>query len=255
MSLYRLLVATALLMPAAAASESDLIAPTTAELLQRFVEDYAQDPMQSSLVFGLEVDGRRWHVISDASRQHVELRDGFPDQPLFYFTLSRELLERIDQGRISGLTAMAAETSEQVTPLDVLPANGFERPDDYDAVLRPLIFHFWTRGRPETVPLGREHSRVVHGAPGTVMYYADGFRSAVYNVPPNVGPDAAPTMTVPFPRILVVLQGTMNGIVGGEAFSIGSGEMVFLPPGVPAQVWNERDELLQMMFLMFGEGA
>lgn len=229
--------------------------PPVEDILLRFVHDYAADPMQATITFGIEIDGKRWHVASDREAGTATLEAGFPDRPMFYFTTTGTMLERIDRGAISGLTAMAAEHSGQLTPLDVLPHGDYQRTEDYDRMLRPLIFHFWTRGQPETVPLGVEHSRVVHGAPGTVMYYADGFRSAVYNVPPGLGRDQAPTMTIPFPRVLVVMSGTMTGTVGGHAFSIEAGNMVFIPPGVAAQVWNDRDVPLQMMFLMFGDGA
>ncbi|MEM9300794.1 MAG: hypothetical protein AAGE01_01705 [Pseudomonadota bacterium] len=228
------------------------------EALERFVADYASDPMALDITFGIDVDGDRWHVRSaqtgDAPRT-VSLEAGFPDTPMIYFKTTADVLGRIDAGELSGLTAMAAETSDQLTPLDVFPVNGYERGDDYDAMLRPLIFHFWTRGLPETVPLGMANTRVVHGAPGTVMYYDANFRSAVYHVPPRLGRDMAPTITVPFPRVLVVLAGEMSGTVGPNPFSIPRGTMVFVPPNVPATLWNDQDEPLELMFLMFGDGA
>ncbi len=231
---------------------------TTETILQRFVDDYAHDPMATSISFGIEVDGQRWHVVSESGNggsAAVELHAGFPDSPLFYFTTSKDTLTQIDQAVLSGLTAMGAETSDQVTPLDVAYANGYEKPADYDGMLRPLIFHFWTRGLPEVAPLSIEHSRVVHGAPATVMYYDKDFRSAVYHIPPRLGRDMAPTMTIPFPRLLVVMDGTMTGTVGDNAFTLPKGNLIYLPPGIPAQLWNDGDEPLQFMFLMFGDGA
>ncbi|GJM10728.1 MAG: hypothetical protein DHS20C11_30040 [Lysobacteraceae bacterium] len=227
-------------------------------MLQRFVRDYANDPMAMTITFGIEVDGQRWHVTSESkvgAKPEVELHESFPNEPTFYFTTSAEVLAQIDQGQLSGLTAMGAATSDQVTPLDVLSVEGYVRPDNYDAILRPLIFHFWTRGQPETVPLSIQHSRVVHGAPAVVMYYAEDFRSAVYHIPAGLGRDMAPTLTVPFPRVLVVMSGSMTGAVGDNEFTIDRGQLVFLPPNIPAQLWNDNDQPLEFMFLMFGDGA
>jgi mannose-6-phosphate isomerase-like protein (cupin superfamily) len=224
----------------------------------RFVDDYANDPMAASITFGLEVDGKRWHVTSEAGEAgttNVTLHSGFPEMPIFYYTTSAETLGQIDAGMLSGLTAMGAATSDQVTPLDVLFTDGYIRPADYDAVFRTLTFHFWNRGNPETAPLAIQHSRVVHGAPAVVMYYDKDFRSAVYHVPAGLGRDMAPTMAVPFPRVLVVMSGTMTGTVGDDEFAISKGNLVFLPPDIPAQLWNDGDETLEFMFLMFGDGA
>ncbi len=95
----------------------------------------------------------------------------------------------------------------------------------------------------------------MHGAPAVVMYYDKDFRSAVYHIPPRLGQDMAPTLTVPFPRVLVVMAGTMTGVVGDDDFALAAGNLVFLPPDIPATLWNDADEPLQFMFLMFGDGA
>ncbi|MEM7613242.1 MAG: hypothetical protein AAF270_16275 [Pseudomonadota bacterium] len=228
---------------------------STADMLSLFVDDYAADPMQQTIVFGIEVDGKRWHVRSDAATNEVVLLNGFPDSPVFYFKADTETLEKIHNGMLTGITAMAAATSADLTPLDVLFMDGYEKPRNYDAQLRPLIFHFWTRGYPEVVPFGMQYARIVHGAPGNAMYYAKDFRSAIYHVPPKLGADQAPTMTVPFPRVLVVLAGTMTGTVSGVDFVAPKGHYLFIPPNQPAHVWNDGDTQLDMMFLMFGDGA
>lgn len=107
----------------------------------------------------------------------------------------------------------------------------------------------------ENVPLGFEHSRVVHGAPGTVLDYADGFRSAVYKIPARLGRGNASTMLVPFLSILVVISGCMTGSVGENPFSIGVGTRLYIRPSIPARLWNDQDRRRMMMFLMSGDGA
>ncbi len=230
----------------------------TETILQRFASDYADDPMAQSEVFGIEVGDGRWHVaaqVSDEGIRDVVLRAGFPETPTFYFKTNAETLSMIDRGELSPLTAMGAESSDQLTPLDVLFMEGFEKSADYDERVRPLIFHFWTRGAPEIVTFAADKTRIVHGAPVVALYYYDDFRSAWYLIPPGIGEDQAPTIAVPFPRLLIVTDGTMNGHVDGNPFTLTKGQTVFVPPNVPAKGWNGGDANVEFIFLMFGEGA
>ncbi|MEM9085971.1 MAG: hypothetical protein AAGB23_08615 [Pseudomonadota bacterium] len=227
-------------------------------ILERFVADYRKDPLAQSITFGIEVDGMRWHVVSRVGNdgREVELREGFGDQPIFYFTASRETLNLIDQGVWNGLTAMGAASSRDVTPLDILMTDGYERGSDYDATIRPLIFHFWTRGTPEIIPFSVQHSRVVHGAPGVATYYDKDFRSAVYSVPPGLGRDQAPTLTVPFKRMVLVIAGAGEGVMGETSFRMKAGDMVLSPPNIPVTFWNASDEeTLSFVWVMWGDGA
>ncbi|MEM1117149.1 MAG: hypothetical protein AAGJ11_11630 [Bacteroidota bacterium] len=262
---YIAALALALLLPtsgiAQPSAEADVPPASTREILERFADDYARDPMAQNITFGIAVDGDFWHVISERDAEgtrRVHFRDGLPDEPTFYFTLSRETLDRIDAGDLSGITASGAATSAEKTPLDSEDMAGFERPDwaEWDPIIRPLIFHFWTRGMPEIVPFGMEHARVIHGAPATGLYYFKDFRSAVYHVPPGIPDDVAPTITVPFPRLLIVLEGSMRGHVDGAEFEAHEGEMILLPPNLPAWFNNDTDnEVLSLVWLMFGDGA
>ncbi|GAB5534845.1 MAG: hypothetical protein Rubg2KO_10940 [Rubricoccaceae bacterium] len=234
---------------------------TTRAILERYASDYANDPMAQTVTFGIDVDGERWHVISerDADGEHrVQFRDGLPDEPTFYFTLTRETLDKLNSGDLGGITASGASTSADKTPLDSEDMDGFERPDwaEWDPIIRPLIFHFWTRGTPEIIPFGIQHSRIIHGAPATGLYYFKDFRSAVYHIPPGIPDDVAPTMTVAYPRLLVILEGSMKGHVGGNEFTAKAGEMVMLPSNVPAWFNNDQaDTVLSLVWLMFGDGA
>ncbi|MEM7780004.1 MAG: cupin domain-containing protein [Pseudomonadota bacterium] len=227
-------------------------------ILQRFVADYRLDPLAQDITFGIEIDGMRWHVISRPSESGrvVELKDGFGDQEMLYFTASRETLNLIDQGVWTGLTAMGAATSRDITPLDILTTEGYERGPNYDATIRPLIFHFWTRGTPEIVQFSSINSRVVHGAPASALYYDRDFRSAVYFVPPGLGREQAPTLTVPFKRMVLILSGSGEGVMGETDFTMKAGDMVISPPNIPVTFWNASDEEpLSFVWLMWGDGA
>ena len=235
-------------------SEKTVIEP----ILERFVSDYRSDPLAQNITFGIEIDGMRWRVVSrlvDGVRS-VELVEGFGDEEMLYFTASRETLNLIDNGVWSGLTAMGAATSADVTPLDILTTEGYERGPDYDATIRPLIFHFWTRGMPEVVPFATTNTRVVHGAPATALYYDKDFRSAVYHVPAGLGREQAPTLTVPFKRMVLILSGSGAGVMGETDFTMKAGDMVISPPNIPVTFWNASDEEpLTFVWLMWGDGA
>jgi len=227
-------------------------------ILKRFVEDYRQDPLAQDITFGVDVDGMRWHIVSQRKGEgrKVELKDGFGDQPMLYFTAGRETLNLLDQGVWNGLTAMGAATSADVTPLDILTTDGYERGPDYDAIIRPLIFHFWTRGTPEVVQFSASNTRVVHGAPAIALYYDKDFRSAVYHVPPGLGRDQAPTLTVPFKRMVLIIKGSGEGVMGDKSFTMKEGDMILSPPNIPVTFWNASDEeALSFVWLMWGEGA
>ena len=227
-------------------------------ILERFVADYERDPLAQNITFGIEIDGMRWSVVSQTKggERSVELKDGFGDEPMLYFTASRETLNLIDKGVWNGLTAMGAATSADVTPLDILTTQGYEKGPNYDATIRPLIFHFWTRGTPEVVRFDEINTRVVHGAPATALYYDRDFRSAVYHVPAGLGRDQAPTLSVPFKRMVLIISGAGEGVIGEEAFTMKAGDMVIAPPNIPVTFWNASDkETLSFVWIMWGQGA
>lgn len=236
--------------------------PTRQEVLEpilnRFVHDYEQDPMAMEIEFGIEIGEMRWLVSSKqvGGSRRIAISEGFGAQELFYFKLDRETLNLLDQGVWNGLTAMGAAFSSDKTPLDILTTDGYQKPEDYDEKIRRLIFHFWTKGFPETVSFSPANSRVVHGAPATALYYDKNFRSAVYFVPAGLGPEQAPTIAVPFPRMILVIDGSAEGKINDQPFSAKAGEMIFSPPNLPVTFWNaSQDKPLSFVWLMWGDGA
>ena len=84
-----------------------------------------------------------------------------------------EDLEKIIEEQNRQLAELAAATSADKTPLDVLHTEGYEEPANYTGMTRRLIGHFWTRGLPEITNFGLAHARVVHGAPATAVRQID----------------------------------------------------------------------------------
>ena len=68
------------------------------EILNGFLADYESDPSMLAGTFGIDVDGSWWHVVArpgdEGSAPSVELREGEPSEPSFYFTLDHATLFR-----------------------------------------------------------------------------------------------------------------------------------------------------------------
>ncbi len=252
------LAAIALPTSANAQIREPLARDTIEATLERFVANYRIDPSAVDTKFGIEVDSHRWRVISrkNGDRRTVTLERDFGDDTFFYFKTDRETLNLIDQGIWSALTGMGSENAAGETPMDILFTEGYEKPADYEATSRRLLFHFWTKGFPEIVPYRTQNSRVVHGAPASVLYYDKNFRSAAYHVPAGLGREQAPITAAPFPRMVIVISGTAEGESEGNKFTAEAGEMFFMAPDVSNHFWNASDEeVLSFIWVMWGDGA
>jgi mannose-6-phosphate isomerase-like protein (cupin superfamily) len=120
----------------------------------------------------------------------------------------------------------------------------------------PFTFHFWTRGIPETVSFGKQHSREVHGANMVVLYYQKGLRSAWAQVEKGQYVNRDPKdQTNPFPTMIIGIRGKAVAKIGGKEITLQAGQMAFIPAGVSHEAWNPYDEPAEIILLMFGEGA
>ena len=78
----------------------------------------------------------------------------------------------------------------------------------------------------------------------------------MYFVPAGLGPEQAPTIAVPFPRMILVIDGSAEGKINDQPFSAKAGEMIFSPPNLPVTFWNaSQDKPLSFVWLMWGDGA
>lgn len=142
--------------------------PTVEATLQSFVDDFAHDDFARPMVFGFEVDGERWHMTVGGDPETgpvTALHPGFPEQPILYWEFSAETLRRLDAG-MNGETVTSRARADDPIPLRTKATPGFPRyalNNDLNAFLEALRLHFWTRGRPEILPLGTEHARQSHG--------------------------------------------------------------------------------------------
>jgi len=257
------LVATGALLTGAPVVQA---APDIRPLLEDYVEDFQKDPFAADpVVFGIRVadaDAAEWHVVVEGKAEgeetsSVRLVEGFPTEPVAFFVTDSQTLQKLHQGELASLTAMGKAKSIDFAPLDLDVMEGFEpTPERIDHLVR-LSFHFWTRGFPEIVRFGdKSQTRDLHGANGVLFYYQKGFRSGWFLIEKGQHVNEDPTEQVnPFPTLLVVTHGTLKCKLGGSEHVLHGGEMIYIGAGVSHEFWNELDEPVQGVIIMFGEGA
>ena len=53
----------------------------------------------------------------------------------------------------------------------------------------------------------------------------------------------------------VTIKGTIEGEVDGKRITVPKGNTVFIPANVEHKWWNDADEEVQIVLIMFGKGA
>jgi len=233
-------------------------------IIKSFVEDYKTDRhAREKRLIGIkvpEVNGE-W-TISVTGKEigknqwQVILEKGLPKIPTFVYRAEMKALRAIYNGEMNALTAQAKAFSTDYAPLDVQEINNFKPTEEDDSAMNAFSFHFWTKGFPEVIPFRPDATRKAHGSGVTVFYYEKGLRTGWYNIMPGerVREDAR-EQAMPFPMMGVLIKGTAKGIVDGEPITVSAGNTVFIPANVHHKWWNETDEPVELILIMFGKGA
>lgn len=258
---YALAAAFALLAIANPDSAADAAEADPRRILQSFVDDYVHDAFAAEVVFGFDVDGKRWHMRIERGETGFsgELLDGFPDDPILYWELSGETLQRLDAG-MNGETATARARADDPYPLQTRATDGFPRyliNQDLQDFLERLRLHFWTRGRPEVFPLGEKHARQSHGGNIVGLVYTEGMRTMWYQIAPgqHVNKDPA-DQTNPSHSLLIVTRDKAHcRFDGKEPVIIEEGNAYLIPGGMSHECWNDFDQPMEAVLIMYGEGA
>lgn len=230
------------------------------EILSAYAADYESDPSMLSGTFGIEIEGEWWHVVAipgeGAGAPSVVLREGEPPEPTFYFTLDHATLLKLDAGELNAETAMVKAFSTDPSPMDADVMDGFAPGEGFLNTLLKTSFHFWTRGLPEIIPFGEAYTRFTHGADAVVFYYQPGFRSGWGSIKPGQHANEDPrSQTNPFPSLFIVVRGKGVARIGGVEVELREGQAVLVPPDVAHEFWNPFEESMEIVLLMFGEGA
>jgi hypothetical protein len=230
--------------------------------LRRLVEDYREDPNIQDVTFGVEVAGEAWTVAArrpaGGSPASVTLTRGEPQVPTFVWTTDRETFEKLVRGRMSAATAMAQAFHTDVTPLRVRTVHGFTTNNDFSQnVFRPLIFHFWTMGRPEVAPLGFDYSRLVHGGRAVIGAYAPGIRSSWYGILPGDHINADPrSQTDPWTSLFFIIRGgSAQARIGDQVIDLRDNTMIHVPPETHHEFWNRGTVPAEMIMFTFGRNS
>ncbi|MGY3793289.1 cupin domain-containing protein [Aquimarina sp. 433] len=239
------------------------ITDNDAELILRsFIDDYTKDRYASERrIVGIEVsDYGSWTVEITGQKIKekwgVTLEKGLPKKPTYVYSIEFETLQAIHNGTINALTAQGKAFAGDYTPMSVREMDGFTPSEIDDSNLNAFSFHFWTKGFPEIIPFKESTTRKAHGSNFTIFYYEKGLRTAWYRILPGERVrDDAREQAAPFPMLGVTIKGTIEGEVDGERITVSEGNTVFIPANVNHKWWNEKDEAVEVILIMFGKGA
>lgn len=230
-------------------------------ILARYAQAWrgqAEMPLAETVVVGFSVrgpGGGEFHITLDPDGP-AALAEGAAAAPSVVFETDIETLRRIDRGEWNALTAMGQARASDPIPLIPRFPEGFRWTPEARAFFLPLAFHFWNRGWPEVVQFGDGRTRRVHGGNATVLYYDRGLRTAWYQIEPGMHVNADPRdQTNPFPTIVVMTRGALQGRLGGHERELREGEMIFIPAGMTHEVWANENQYGEFLVLMFGEDA
>ena len=231
-------------------------------ILNRYATDYETDvTFTNDVLFGVKVDDQFWHIDAqaqtDSTSAIVQVLEGKPQIPTFYFYTDIKTLNKIDQGKLNALTGAAKAFSNEFAPFDADVMEGYVPDDAFMPTLFSVFFHFWTRGMPEVIPYGIDLTRFTHGAQASIFYYQEGFRSGYVAIKKGQHANAnEDSKTNPFPTLLIAINGEGVAIINGVKSKFEKGQALLIPPHVSHEFLNpDHDEPLECILLMFGKGA
>lgn len=257
-----LIVGCLLISSPASAQEDDSVERSSEEIIRSYVADFRSDRFASNPIeFGIEVESiGSWHVVVKGEKAgdewRVDLENGKPSTPTFIYKIEPETLRAIDRGELNPLTAQGKAFSGDYTPMSVAYMDGFAPTLEQNAAINPFSFHFWTRGFPEVIPFGRELTREAHGGQFVAFYYETGLRTAWTSIAPGGRVRDDPReQAMPFPMLIIGIEGVAEGEVDGTAVSLPAGKAVFIPANSTHIWWNDTEEPTSAILIMFGKGA
>ena len=260
--MYLIATAMVLVVQGQCAQFNELKKNEAEQIISSYVLDYQDDRYaQEARTVGVEVpDHGKWTVkitgVKTDGKWGVTMEEGLPEVATYVYKIEFETLKAIYEGQINALTAQGKAFSDDYTPMGVWEMDGFDPTIEEDGKLNAFSFHFWTKGFPESIPFREDATRRAHGSNFTIFYYEKGLRTAWYRILPGERVrDDAREQAAPFPMIGIVIKGSVEGEVDGKRVSSSEGNALFLPANTEHKWWNETDEPVELILVMFGEGA
>ena len=232
---------------------------TAAEIIKDLAAAYQQKADEKEEgIFGIEVKGEgggMWTVSIEPGRK-VKVQEGEPEKPTFILTTDLLTLRKIYQGEINALTAAGRAKASDRAPVDIKFMPGVQPSPEIMKKLLHYGFHFFIQGTPEIVYFDEAHSRFVHGGNVVIFYYTTGLRTAWYQIKKGmvINQDESDQVN-PFPTIFICTRGEGQAKLGGKTITLRKGMMVYIPAGMAHMFWNENNEPMEGIIIMFGPGA
>ena len=240
-------------------SESGKLA--SGAIIESFAQDYLQDRhFTQDWTFGVQVDKDEWTVKAIAktaeSPASIKVLEGFPEQATFYFKTTELALQDVANGKMNALTGAVKAFSTDYAPFDLEVMEGYQPQENFVGQVLPLMFHFWTKGTPEIIPFGAQHTRATHGAQASIFYYQPGMRSGWGILYPGQHANEHPSSkSNPFPSLMIITKGLVTAHLDGKVQEIEAGNAIFIPPGMQHEFFNKQETPVEFILLMFGDGA
>lgn len=226
-------------------------------ILRSFAEAWRGEEemaLEAPMVLGIWVDGQG-HTVR-LSNEGATYTAGAPETFGWGFDTDLETLRRLDAETWNALTALGQARPSDPIPLRPRLPDGFARQDEVRSFFIPLTLRFWNRNWPETIPFGDGATRPVQGGDVSVLVYADGLRSAWYQVRPGAHINEKPEDQVnDFDTAIVVTRGEFTGVFDGVERVLRGGETVLVPGGMRHELYATDSQYGEFIMLMYGEGA
>jgi len=208
--------------------------------------------------FGIEIRGKeggQWYILIEPEKK-VTVHKGEPQEPTFIFTIDLDTLRKIYNGQLNALTAAGKARASDSAPADIKFMIGAQPTPEIMEEIFHYGFYFFGRGNPEIVYFDEKHSRFVHGGNVVVFYYTQGLRTAWYQIKKGMVVNKEEEDQVnPFPTIFICTRGQGKAKLGEKTITLKKGIMVFIPAGMSHMFWNEKEEPVEGIIIMFGPGA
>ena len=231
------------------------------QILQSFVEDFGRDPFAREMTFGFKVDDDQFHMVvtgAEPEARQATLHTGFPEQPILYWEMSGATLRRFDEG-LNGETATSRARAEDPVLLKTRATPGFPRytvNPSLNEFIEQFRLHFWTRGIPEVIPMGKTWSVESHGGNVVGLVYRQGLRTIWYQIEPGQHVNEDPSEQVnDFDTLVVPVSGEVNARLGGKLQLLQTGRAYLIPAGMAHEFWNDSPVPYEAILIMYGEGA
>ncbi len=208
-------------------------------------------PDDYNISVNIEVDDTIWHVSSKDGEFHYG--EGKMEGAEWELYLDQDTLSKVYHGEWSGLTAAGRADIKEPAPIN------FSLPKDrspLEAMQMGYFFmtHFFTPEYPTRIKFGHEHTRKIHGGNAAALFYHPGLRSSYYSLERDevLNEDGAKD---PMHQCFIIIGGKGTAEVDERKIEVSRGDAIYVPPNTIHKLWATDHDLLELIWLAWGEGA